>query len=215
MCEPTGIAAVVNWATPPCSVADPYTFPLTTNCTVSPSSGGPAIDVMVAVNVTGCPSTEGFADEVNGPIILGTNRKPYFLVVIAITPKSFTCIEYGCTVGPSPVRTVKSCIPPDGVHKNPCRRPSPEVVREVPTIHPRLLMLRAELCPPPKSPRSLIPPVCVQEKAWLYPLATGDRPTTVPASLTAYARVPAGPRFWRPPAGVQTKPSVLRLPLGK
>src|ERR1700686_1833891 len=117
MCEPTGMAEVVNCATPPFSVDDPYTFPLTTNCTVSPSDGGPAIDVMVAVKVTGCPCTEGFADEVSVPVILGTNRYPPLLVVTAITPKSFTCIEYGCAVGPRFVSTRKSCIPPDGVYK--------------------------------------------------------------------------------------------------
>src|ERR1019366_2125120 len=100
-------------------------------------------------------------------------------------------------------------MPPDGVHKNPCRSPFPELVREVPTIHPLLLMLRAELVPPPSVPRSLIPPVCVQEKACRYALATGDCPTTVPESLTSNARVPTGPRFWRPPACVQRKPSVL------
>src|SRR5450631_1142543 len=106
-------------------------------------------------------------------------------------------------------------MPPDGVHKNPCGSPSPEVVSEVPTIHPLLLMLRAELSPPPSVPKSLTPPLCVQEKACRYPLAKGDCPTTVPESLTAYARVPVGPRFNSPPACVQRKPSVLRLPLGK
>ena len=34
---------VVNCATPACSVPDPATLPLTRNCTVSPSGGGPAI----------------------------------------------------------------------------------------------------------------------------------------------------------------------------
>jgi len=85
------MAEVVNWATPLFSGDDPYTFPLTTNCTVSPSGGGPAIDVMVAVNVTGCPTTEGFADEVNVVAIFGTRRKLPLLVEIATTPKSFTC----------------------------------------------------------------------------------------------------------------------------
>src|ERR1700693_1109150 len=170
---------------------------------------------MVAVKVTGCPCTEGFADEVSVPVILGTNRYPALLVVTAITPKSFTCIEYGCAVGPRLVSTRKSCMPPDGVYMKPRRRPSPELVREDPTIHPRLLILRAELYPPPSVPRSLIPPVCVQEKACSYSLATGDCPTTVPESFTSYARVPAEPRFWRPPACVQMKPSVLWLPLGK
>src|SRR3981081_1797465 len=133
---------------------------------------------------------------------------------MAITPKSFTCIEYGCTVWPRPATTVKSCMPPDGVHKKPRRSPFPELVSEVPTIHPRLLMLRAELCPPPRVPKSLIPPACVQEKACRFPFASGDCPTTVPESLTAYARVPAKPRLWRPPASVQMKPSVLLLPFG-
>src|SRR5258708_19786866 len=106
-------------------------------------------------------------------------------------------------------------MPPDGVHKNPCRIPVPELVREVPTIHPRLLMLRAELCPPPREPRSRIPPLCVQEKACPLPLAAGACPTTVAASLTANATVPAEPRFCRPPSPVQMKPSVLWLPFGK
>src|ERR1700687_176733 len=106
-------------------------------------------------------------------------------------------------------------MPPDGVYKKPRRRPSPELVREDPTIHPRPVIPERELYPPPSVPRSLIPPVCVQEKACSYPLATGDTPTTVPESLTSYARVPAEPRFWIPPACVQMKPSVLRLPFGK
>src|SRR5580693_3718146 len=108
-----------------------------------------------------------------------------------------------------------NCIPFDGVHKKPFSFSFLLVVSEVPTTHPMLLTLIAELSPPPSVPRSAIPPDCVQENACLCPLAIGACPTTVPASLIAKASVPAPPRFCIPPACVQTKPSVLRLPFGK
>src|SRR5260370_7404802 len=98
-------------------------------------------------------------------------------------------------------------MPPDGVHKKPCRVPVPELVREAPTIHPRLLMLRAELCPPPRVPRSLIPPVCVQEKACRFPFASRDCPTTVPAPSTASPQPPAHPNPSIPPPSSHLQPT--------
>src|ERR1035438_5971483 len=60
-------------------------------------------------------------------------------------------------------------------------------------------------------PRAI--PVAVTVKR--VPLATGICPITFPASSIPSASVPAGPRFWRPAAGVQRNPSVLTLPFGK
>ena len=84
------MAEVVNWATPPFSVADPSILPPATNCTVSPSGGGPMIAVTVAVNVTGCTSMEGFTDEVTVAAVFGMNRQHPLLVEVAIVPKSTT-----------------------------------------------------------------------------------------------------------------------------
>ena len=84
------MADVVNVATPPEIVAEPTVLPVTTKSTVSPSGGGPAIDDRVAVNVTACPSTEGFCDEVTVPVILGIRSMLPLLVESAITPASLT-----------------------------------------------------------------------------------------------------------------------------
>src|SRR5581483_1358103 len=42
---------------------------------------------------------------------------------------------------------------------------------------------------PPSVPRSTIPPVAVQEKAWLEPSASSADPTTTPLLLTATAEL--------------------------
>src|ERR1035438_2499998 len=110
-CEPTVIAGVVICATPLLSGADPTGLPATLNWTISPSGGGPAIDDTVTVNVTACPSLEGFAEEETVAFICGLRMDNPALVEMTITPKSLTCTECGCSDFAIPASVVRSCMP--------------------------------------------------------------------------------------------------------
>jgi len=63
---PTGSFFVVKVATPPMRGA----FPILSNNTFSPSGGGPALEVTVAVKVTASPSVEGFGEEVSVVLVM-------------------------------------------------------------------------------------------------------------------------------------------------
>src|ERR1035438_1858443 len=164
-CEPTVIAGVVICATPLLSGADPTGLPATLNWTISPSGGGPAIDDTVTVNVTACPRLDGFAEEITVAIIFGLRIDNPALLEIAITPKSLIWMECGCRDLEMGASAVRSCMPAEGVHRNAWRIPFLALGSEVPTIHPLLLMPRAELVGPPRVPRSVMRAPCVQENA--------------------------------------------------
>ncbi len=66
-CVPTASLDVTRVATLPLSVADPILFPPSMNFTVPVSVGPP--DVTVAVNVTACPSCEGFRLELSAVVV--------------------------------------------------------------------------------------------------------------------------------------------------
>src|SRR5215469_13601078 len=63
---PTLRADVVNVATPPFIAA----CPTGSNTTISPSGGGPFLEVTVAVKVTAWPWTDGFSDETQVVVVV-------------------------------------------------------------------------------------------------------------------------------------------------
>ena len=68
-CEPAASVAVISDAVPPLSATVPNGVAPSRNCTVPV---GPEDGLTVAVNVTACPNTEGFSDEVNAVDVVVT-----------------------------------------------------------------------------------------------------------------------------------------------
>jgi hypothetical protein len=64
VCRPVERLDVVNIACPPESELEPRETVPSAKVTTSPSGMGPYLDETVAVNVTGCPITEGDPDVV-------------------------------------------------------------------------------------------------------------------------------------------------------
>ena len=69
---PTLKVDVLKVATPPLNDPVPSVVVPFLNEMVSPSGGGPELDVTVAVNVTGCPKADGLGEDVS-VVVVATN----------------------------------------------------------------------------------------------------------------------------------------------
>ena len=68
-CEPTNKAPVVNDACPAESTATADASTVAPSRNVTAPVGVPELDATVAVNVTGCPNTEGFGEEPTAVVV--------------------------------------------------------------------------------------------------------------------------------------------------
>src|ERR1041384_1446671 len=95
-CEPAASDEIASAASPPLTVADPSEVAPSRNCTVPVADAG----ATVAVNVTDCPTAEGFAEE------------PSVTVEAALFTVCETAAEVLVAVFASPLYTaVMECAP--------------------------------------------------------------------------------------------------------
>lgn len=73
---PKGRAEVMRLAVPPLNVPVPSNVVPCMNETVSPFGGVTSPEVTWAVNVTGCPYTDGFAEEASVVVVPGARMNP-------------------------------------------------------------------------------------------------------------------------------------------